>query len=95
MAAWPSDVPINIPATYFRKAMMAATFGYLLPTREMVMSQGAPDIGRFIGLAERAEELGFDSIWAGDSVLARPRLEALTTPAAGCGAGPKMGTTHV
>ena len=62
--------------------MMAATFGYLLPTREIVMSQGVPDIGRFIGLAERAEELGFDSIWAGDSVLARPRLEALTTLAA-------------
>ena len=53
--------------------MMAATFGYLLPTREMVMSKGMPDIGRFFALAERAEELGFDSIWVGDSVLARPR----------------------
>ena len=62
--------------------MMASTFGYLLPTREMVMSGGVPDIERFIALAERAEELGFDSIWAGDSVLARPRLEALTTLAA-------------
>ena len=62
--------------------MMAATFCYLLPTREMVMSNEVPDIGRFIALAERAEELGFDSIWAGDSVLARPRLEALTTLAA-------------
>jgi probable F420-dependent oxidoreductase len=35
-----------------------------------------------LALAERAEALGFDSVWAGDSILARPRLEALTTLAA-------------
>lgn len=29
--------------------MMTAAFGYLLPTREMVMSKGMPDIGRFFG----------------------------------------------
>jgi probable F420-dependent oxidoreductase len=46
------------------------------------MSEGAPDIGQIIDLAERAEVLGFGSVWAGDSVLARPRLEALTTLAA-------------
>lgn len=33
-------------------------------------------------LAERAEALGFDSVWVGDSLTARPRLEALTTLAA-------------
>jgi alkanesulfonate monooxygenase SsuD/methylene tetrahydromethanopterin reductase-like flavin-dependent oxidoreductase (luciferase family) len=31
-----------------------------------------------LALAERAEGLGFDSIWVGDSILARPRHEPLT-----------------
>jgi probable F420-dependent oxidoreductase len=57
-------------------------FGFLLPTREMVMAQEQPDFLQIIDLAERAEALGFDSVWVGDSVLARPRLEALTTLAA-------------
>jgi alkanesulfonate monooxygenase SsuD/methylene tetrahydromethanopterin reductase-like flavin-dependent oxidoreductase (luciferase family) len=35
-----------------------------------------------IDLAETAEGHGFDSVWCGDSVLARPRLEALSTLAA-------------
>lgn len=33
-------------------------------------------------LAERAEESGFDSVWVGDSLTARPRVEALATLAA-------------
>lgn len=33
-------------------------------------------------LADRAEALGFHSLWAGDSLTARPRVEALTTLAA-------------
>jgi probable F420-dependent oxidoreductase len=57
-------------------------FGLLLPTREIVMNQPVPDFGQIFDLAERAEELGFDSVWVGDSVLARPRFEALTTLAA-------------
>ena len=31
-----------------------------------------------MALAERAEDLGYDSIWAGDSILARPRHGPLT-----------------
>jgi probable F420-dependent oxidoreductase len=58
------------------------TFGLLLPTREIVMNQPVPDFGQILDLGERAEELGFDSVWVGDSVLARPRFEALTTLAA-------------
>jgi alkanesulfonate monooxygenase SsuD/methylene tetrahydromethanopterin reductase-like flavin-dependent oxidoreductase (luciferase family) len=58
------------------------SFGFLLPTREMVMAQSTPDLRQLLSLAERAEALGFDSVWAGDSILARPRLEALTTLAA-------------
>ncbi|MBO20093.1 MAG: LLM class F420-dependent oxidoreductase [Chloroflexi bacterium] len=55
------------------------SFGYLLPTREVVMAPGDPDFGSMIGLAENAEGFGFDSVWVGDSILARPRLEALGT----------------
>src|ERR671922_1093506 len=57
-------------------------FGLLLPTREIVMNQEVPDFPQILDLVERAEELGFDSVWVGDSVLARPRFEALTTLAA-------------
>ena len=46
------------------------------------MAQGTPDLMKIIDLAELAEGLGFDSVWVGDSILARPRLEALTTLAA-------------
>ena len=58
------------------------SFGYLLPTREVVMAPGVPDFVSMIDLAETAEGYGFDSVWCGDSVLARPRLEALSTLAA-------------
>jgi probable F420-dependent oxidoreductase len=57
-------------------------FGLLLPTREIVMNQEVPNFREIVDLAERAEALGFDSVWVGDSVLARPRFEALTTLAA-------------
>ena len=55
---------------------MAPKVGYLLPTRERVM-QDNPAAGPLLRLAERAEELGFDSIWIGDSLLDRPRHEPL------------------
>jgi probable F420-dependent oxidoreductase len=63
-------------------AHATASWGLLLPTREVVMAQGTPDLTKIIDLAVQAEALGFDSIWVGDSILARPRLEALTTLAA-------------
>ena len=56
-------------------------FGVLLPTREAVMS-GRSDPSLLYRLAERAEDLGFHSIWVGDSLTARPRIDALTTLAA-------------
>jgi len=57
-------------------------FGYLLPTREIVMTQKSPSFSEILDLAEYSEELGFDSVWVGDSILARPRFEPLTTLAA-------------
>ncbi|MDP2333511.1 MAG: LLM class flavin-dependent oxidoreductase [Reyranella sp.] len=55
--------------------------GYLLPTRERVM-EGRPETASLLALAERAEALGFDSVWVGDSLLARPRHDPLTLLAA-------------
>ena len=56
-------------------------FGILLPTREAIMSGRADPSGLF-EIAERAEALGFHSVWVGDSLTARPRIDALTTLAA-------------
>jgi alkanesulfonate monooxygenase SsuD/methylene tetrahydromethanopterin reductase-like flavin-dependent oxidoreductase (luciferase family) len=56
---------------------MPPRIGYLVPTRERVM-EGRPETAPLIALAERAEDLGYDSIWVGDSILARPRHEPLT-----------------
>lgn len=58
-----------------------AKLGYLLPTRERVM-EGQDETGLLLALAERAETLGFDSLWVGDSLLARPRHDPLTLLAA-------------
>jgi len=60
---------------------MAPRIGYLLPTRERVM-EGRPQAGPLLDLAVRAEGLGFDSVWVGDSLLARPRHDPLTLLAA-------------
>jgi alkanesulfonate monooxygenase SsuD/methylene tetrahydromethanopterin reductase-like flavin-dependent oxidoreductase (luciferase family) len=56
-------------------------FGVLLPTREAIMSARADPSGLY-RIAERAEALGFHSVWVGDSLTARPRIDALTTLAA-------------
>ena len=60
---------------------MKLKLGYLLPTRERIMS-GQSETAPLLALAEKAEEQGYDSIWVGDSLLARPRHEPLTTLAA-------------
>src|SRR3977135_274938 len=56
---------------------MTVEFGVLLPTREAVMS-GRMETGPLLTMAERAEASGFDSVWIGDSLIARPRHEPLT-----------------
>src|SRR5438128_11306017 len=55
--------------------------GYLLPTRERIM-EGRHETAPLLALAGRAERLGFDSIWVGDSLLARPRHDPMTLLAA-------------
>jgi alkanesulfonate monooxygenase SsuD/methylene tetrahydromethanopterin reductase-like flavin-dependent oxidoreductase (luciferase family) len=44
------------------------------------------DLTLVVDAARRAEKAGFDSVWAGDSLLARPRGEPLTLLAAVAGA---------
>jgi probable F420-dependent oxidoreductase len=56
---------------------MPVEFGVLIPTREAVMS-GRPETGPLLAMADRAEAAGFDSVWIGDSITARPRHEPLT-----------------
>jgi alkanesulfonate monooxygenase SsuD/methylene tetrahydromethanopterin reductase-like flavin-dependent oxidoreductase (luciferase family) len=56
-------------------------FGILLPTREVILS-GRAEPSSIYDLADRTEALGFHSVWVGDSVVAKPRLDALTTLAA-------------
>jgi alkanesulfonate monooxygenase SsuD/methylene tetrahydromethanopterin reductase-like flavin-dependent oxidoreductase (luciferase family) len=60
---------------------MAVEIGVLIPTREMVMS-GRPETEPLLTMAEHAEAAGFDSVWIGDSITARPRHEPLTLMAA-------------
>lgn len=64
------------------------SYGYLLPTRGVVFSSddAAELTARIhadvVAAARRAESLGYGSVWVGDSVLAKPRLEPLSTLAA-------------
>lgn len=61
----------------------SVTFGLLLPSRELAMySPHDGDPRRLVEWAVRAEELGFDAVWIGDSLLAKPRAEPLSVLAA-------------
>ena len=57
--------------------------GCLLPTRGLLLEDDRPtDAETVLKLATWAEEAGLDSVWVGDSLTAKPRLEAMTTLAA-------------
>ena len=54
--------------------------GILIPTRGVVMqSARRPPADECWAMAREADEAGFDAVWVGDSVVAKPRLEAMTT----------------
>jgi len=59
-------------------------FGILLPTREVILS-GRGEPSSIYDVCDCAERLGFHSVWVGDSLTAKPRLDALTTLAAVAG----------
>ena len=54
--------------------------GILIPTRGVVMqSARRPPLEECWTMARLADETGYDAVWVGDSVVAKPRLEPLTT----------------
>jgi probable F420-dependent oxidoreductase len=58
-----------------------ARVGIVLPSREAAIA-GDPSARRLVDLAVHAEQLGFDSAWAGDAPFSRPRFDPLTLLAA-------------
>lgn len=50
-------------------------FGLTLPNRGVII--GATTVDEMITLAEWADSGGWDSVWVGDSIFAKPRLDAL------------------
>ncbi|MDJ1135793.1 LLM class flavin-dependent oxidoreductase [Streptomyces iconiensis] len=50
--------------------------GVLMPTREQAIT-GDHAAGQLLAFARDAQQWGFDSLWAGDSLTARPRLDPL------------------
>jgi alkanesulfonate monooxygenase SsuD/methylene tetrahydromethanopterin reductase-like flavin-dependent oxidoreductase (luciferase family) len=54
--------------------------GVLIPTRGAVMqSARRPPLDECWTMARLADQAGYDAVWVGDSIVAKPRLEALTT----------------
>ena len=54
--------------------------GILIPTRGSVMqSARRPPVDEGWAMARHADAAGYDAVWVGDSVVAKPRLEPLTT----------------
>src|SRR5215469_18634241 len=50
-------------------------FGLTLPNRGVII--GATTVDEMLTMAEWAESAGWDSVWVGDSILAKPRLDAI------------------
>ena len=59
-------------------------FGVLLPTRGVLVyaGSGGPRVEQTWQMAETAERAGYDSVWVGDSITSKPRLEPMTAMAA-------------
>ena len=74
---------------------MAMRIGILIPTRGVIMqSASRPAVEECWTMARLADREGYDAVWVGDSVVAKPRLEPLTTLAyiAGIAPGVRLGT---
>ena len=58
--------------------------GVLLPTRGVLVYArgGRPRVELNWQMAETAERIGYDSVWVGDSITSKPRLEPLAVMAA-------------
>jgi alkanesulfonate monooxygenase SsuD/methylene tetrahydromethanopterin reductase-like flavin-dependent oxidoreductase (luciferase family) len=54
--------------------------GILIPTRGIIMqSTRRPPVDECWTMARHADAAGYDAVWVGDSVVAKPRLEPMTT----------------
>lgn len=54
--------------------------GILLPTRGLLLDGERPtNIQPVLDMAKQVEKAGLDSVWVGDSLTAKPRLEPLST----------------
>src|SRR5438132_12561921 len=78
----PAPAHMNSPNS---TATQSPGTGLLLPSREVLLWRDS-DLSFVIDAARRAEASGYDSVWVGDSLLARPRGEPLTLLAALAGA---------
>ncbi len=60
------------------------TFGIVLPTRGVLFSGSDPrkDV---LELSKLTEDYGYDGVWAGDSILAKPRLDSIVVLSAVAG----------
>ena len=72
---------------------MTIEVGYLLPTRERIVKD-IHETGEILALADHADAIGLDTVWIGDSLLAKPRHDPITLMAAIAGRTKrvKMGT---
>jgi alkanesulfonate monooxygenase SsuD/methylene tetrahydromethanopterin reductase-like flavin-dependent oxidoreductase (luciferase family) len=68
-----------------RMSKQTPSTGLLLPSREALLWADS-NLAFVVDAARHAERAGYDSVWAGDSLLARPRGEPVTLLAAIAGA---------
>src|SRR5437667_26465 len=60
--------------------------GILIPTRGIIMqSARRPPVEECWAMVRHADRAGYDAVWVGDSVVAKPRLEPMTTLAYAAG----------
>jgi alkanesulfonate monooxygenase SsuD/methylene tetrahydromethanopterin reductase-like flavin-dependent oxidoreductase (luciferase family) len=70
-------------------ALAHPSFGLILANRAVVL--GAVKVSDLVDLTAQAERSGFfDAVWAGDSLLAKPRLESVTLLSALAGVTTKV-----
>src|SRR5918992_1318224 len=73
----PYDCLLRVMAMVVWGKAMAASFGLILPNRAVIL--GAVTVKDLLDLTEQGEASdAFDTIWVGDSLLAKPRLESVT-----------------
>src|SRR5204863_1332463 len=74
-------VPVQQPSGARRlNAICRKRVRILEPTRRtIILTARRPPVEECWAMARHADEAGYDAVWVGDSVVAKPRLEPLTT----------------